>query len=70
MATTDQERLTEAQQALHDLLSGQAVAQVTDQNGESVRYVRANVQSLLTYIEDLQRRVSTTTTTGPLQIWF
>lgn len=55
---TAAERLVEAEGALHALLTGQAVAEVRDQNGESVRYSQANVSRLRAYIAQLKTEVA------------
>lgn len=48
------ERLAEAEGALHGLLTGRAVVQVTDQSGESVRFVQASVSKLQAYVVQLR----------------
>ena len=62
--------LAEAKTAYHRLVTGSQVVQISDQNGESVRYTRANVDKLQAYIKDLERQVSTPTlgSNGPLRI--
>lgn len=66
MALTVQERLIEAEVALHALLTGQAVAEVRDSNGETVRYTIANASRLRAYIEELRRQIAPTLG-GPLR---
>lgn len=64
------ERLVEAEQALHDLIIGKAVAEVTDQNGERIRYGLPNKSNLQAYIADLKRQIAgTTAEVGPMSIW-
>lgn len=58
MSQTAQEHLAEAQAAYHDLMTGQAVVEVRDSTGESVRYSRADASKLRAYIEDLKIEVS------------
>lgn len=56
---TDAERLlyttrrTEASAKRHLLLTGQAVEQFVDQNGELVKYTKANLRALDLYIAEL-----------------
>lgn len=44
------DRLKEAQQAYHDLATGQAVAAFTDQNGERVSYAKTDAGKIADYI--------------------
>lgn len=52
MATL-QERLDEAENALHDLLLGKAVVELRDSNGEVVRFTPTNKAALRAYIAEL-----------------
>lgn len=54
---TLQDRLNEAEQALHDLAIGKSVAELRDSNGETVRYTVANRGALNAYIADLRRQL-------------
>lgn len=47
-------RLQEADQAYHDLMRGQAVRSLTDENGENLSFTQANKDQLLIYIRQLQ----------------
>lgn len=69
---TDKERLAQAEEAYHSLLTGTAVARVVDQNGESVNFVRADLPKLSQYIDQLKRKLDTSTDSprGPLNVWF
>ena len=67
---TLEEKLASAEAAYHNLLTGTAVVEVRDQNGEMVRYNAASAPRLAAYINELKRQLSTTTTTGPLSVWF
>ena len=73
MATLS-ERLTEAQAAQHALLTGSAVEEVRDSNGETIRYTPATRGALASYISDLKRQIAieagSTPTTGPMRVWF
>ncbi len=66
-----QDRLNEAEAAYHALQCGQAVAEVRDQNGESIRYTTANAYRLLGYIQDLRRQLGLTTPSyTPMRVIF
>lgn len=67
---TDSELLAEAKTALHKLLTGRQAAEFRDQNGEMVRYTRANLAELRRYITELEARVSPPTVSGPLRPFF
>jgi gpW. len=45
--------LSEARKAYHQLMTGTAVVEVRDQNGESVRFSAARRSDLYAYIQDL-----------------
>lgn len=47
-------RLATARKAYDELMTGQMVARFVDQNGESVSYSRVNIDSLLSYIRQLE----------------
>jgi hypothetical protein len=49
-----QGRLDEALSAKHLLLTGKALEQFVDQNGEQVRYTKMTLDGLLTYIKELE----------------
>lgn len=75
MALTTQQALNEAKQAYHDLLTGQAVTEFRDQNGETVRYTQINRAALADYISRLERQLATengATPSGiaPMRVWF
>lgn len=65
---TLRDRLIEAENALHDLETGRAVAEVTDQNGERVRYSLTTSTRLKNYIADLKRQIDGKTS-GPMNFW-
>lgn len=58
MALTAQQRLNEADAALHALSLGRSVVEVTDSDGSKVRYNVANASRLRDYIADLKAEVS------------
>ena len=47
-------RLLEAQEKRHLIMTGQNVEQFIDQNGESVKYGKANIGGLDRYIAELE----------------
>lgn len=58
MATlTLQQRLDEAEDALHRLMTGAQVVQFRDANGEQLSYTAANAARLRGYIADLKRQL-------------
>lgn len=71
MATV-QERLNEAEAAYHDLVTGRAVAEIRDQNGETVRYSKADLSKLQLYINSLKQTLAasggTSTSGGPMRV--
>lgn len=58
MLLTPQQRLAEAQTALHALLTGTSVVEVRDSTGESVRFTQVNSARLQAYIRDLQAEIA------------
>ncbi len=63
MSGTLTDRLTEAETALHKLVTGQMAVVVVDQNGERVEFSRANINQLRAYIKDLQAQIAGLNTT-------
>lgn len=61
--------VAELQTAYDDLVSGQAVARVRDENGEEVLYARADADKLLRRIRELEQ-AATTAVEGPLRVFF
>jgi predicted TPR repeat methyltransferase len=57
-ATTNAEKLVEAEAAYHQLMVGGAVRVVVDQNGERVEYTSVNAANLLRYIADLRNLIA------------
>jgi hypothetical protein len=55
---TTQERLSEAREALHQLLTGTMAVSVTDQNGEKVEYRPTNRAALERYVADLEAELA------------
>lgn len=71
MALTTAQRLVEAKEALHAILTGQAVVRVQDQSGESITYSPANVNRLRAYILELEAELTgTVVPTGPIRPMF
>lgn len=68
---TLQQKLTDAESAYHDLMTGAAVVEVTDQNGERIKYNAANAFRLAAYIQDLKNQLNPSlNSTGPMRFWF
>lgn len=68
MALTVEQRLTEAKAALHDLNLGRAAVEVTDSNGEKVRFQPSSVSRLKDYIADLDAEAAgTRRVSGPIR---
>jgi len=68
---TIQEQLIEARAAYHDLMTGGAVVEVTDQNGERMKYKPADAAKLSVYITRLESQLNpSTSSTGPMRFWF
>lgn len=62
--------LVDAQQALHNISTGQQAKVYVDQNGERVEYQMANVDKLRTYIAELKSALGIATKPlGPLNFW-
>jgi hypothetical protein len=67
---TPQEALNDAEKALHDLLTGSSAAEITDQNGEKIRYRPIDITKLNAYIADLKAQIAgTVRNVGPMRIW-
>jgi len=65
-------KLTQARQALHDLLTGTAVVSLTIE-GEQVQYNRANQAALRSYIQELEAECGTDTASArrkPGKVYF
>lgn len=70
MAVT-QQMLTDAERAYHKLMTGTAVVEFRDSNGETVKYNNANRRELAAYIEQLKRELGMLPRgTGPMTVWF
>jgi len=59
MATTEQ-RLIEAENALHALITGELIASVTVPGGRTNQYTPANIGELRKYIAELKRELGKT----------
>lgn len=70
---TEQEwatRLTEAETALHKLMTGSAVVELTSPDGTRVRYQEADLQKLQSYVDycQLKKLQAAGTPAGPIYI--
>ena len=63
------DRLAEAESAYHDLMTGKAVVEVTDQNGEKVTFHRASASKLAQYIQSLKMQMKSGNR-GPMRVYF
>jgi hypothetical protein len=65
-------RLAEAEQAYHDLMTGQSAAELRDSNGELIRFTPANAARLLGYIAGLKQQLGLITpgSMSPGRAWF
>ena len=62
--------LLDAQEAYHALLTGSAVAEFVDQNGEKIRYTAAKRTDLWAYIEWLKGQLGLAVApSGPMRVW-
>ena len=71
MATTS-EKLTEAENALHDWSVGRGVIEVRDASGDVLRYSAANVVKPRAYIAELKGLLGQTGSpvTRPMGLWW
>lgn len=71
MATiaTLQSRLTEAEEAYHQLNMGRQAKVFVDQNGERIEYNAASRGQLFAYIQDLRSQLGVAGAGSPLQVW-
>lgn len=70
MAKTRQQKLDEAEAALHDLMLGESARVVVDQNGERIEYTAANAGKLRAYIAELKALLNPRTPTGPMRVFY
>ncbi len=67
---TPAEALVEAEAAWHRLMTGQAVVEFRDQNGETVRYGKATKGDLAIYIQTLKAAINgSPDCLGPMRVW-
>lgn len=73
-STVTAEMVAEAEKAYHDLVLGKAVVELTDQNGEKVRFAQAKRGDLYLYIQQLRSQYvsgcMTPTPSGPARFIF
>lgn len=70
-AATIRIRISEAEQALHQLQMGKAMVRITDQNGETVEFNRMSASGLQAYIDRLYLMLSNVGAgRGPLRVFF
>jgi hypothetical protein len=62
--------LVDAQQAMHNITTGQQAKVYVDQNGERVEYQMSNVNTLRSYITELKSALGILTKPiGPMRFW-
>jgi hypothetical protein len=61
-------RLTQAESAYHELMTGRQPRVLVDQNGERVEYSPSNHFRLAAYINDLKVKLGLITN-GPMRVW-
>jgi len=66
------ERLAEAELAYHRLMTGGAVVELRDQNGEVIKYTQASATRLASYIQYLKEQLGLLprSSKGPMKVWF
>lgn len=68
MATTEQ-RLIDAENALHALITGELIVSVTVSGGRTNQYTPANASELRKYIAGLKRELGTGGYLGPIEFF-
>lgn len=65
-------RLTEAENAYHQLVTGSKAMVIVDSNLERVEFAKTDLGKLRAYIEDLKRQLGLVPagSTGPMGVWF
>lgn len=64
-----EQRLSEAEAALHKLTIGNHARVVVDHNGERVEFTSPNAGKLRAYVEELKIALGKRTISGPLKPW-
>lgn len=66
------QRLVQAEDAYHSLMTGRQAIVVVDQNGERVEFSRASGPQLAAYIQSLKQEIANPggVTSGPMGVWF
>lgn len=62
-------RLSDAEEAYHQLMTGTKAAVFVDQNGERVEYAKVDLGRLVAYITELRRQLGPCTNQGPMTVW-
>lgn len=65
-----QKRLTEAEKAYFDIISGRGIRTLVDQNGERIEYGPANLPRLSSHIAELKRALGCGQVMGPMRVLF
>ena len=69
-ALTTAQKLVEAEDALHKLMTGQAVRVFVDQNGERVEFTTASAGKLRGYIAELTATIAGRASPGSIGFFF
>ncbi len=69
MPLTTQQKLDEAEAALHQLNLGRSARVIVDQNGERVEFTAANAGRLQAYITQLKVELGLISAPGPMRVW-
>ena len=64
-----QEMLDEARKALIDLAMGGGIAEFRDQNGETIRYSRADINALRALIREMEIELGLAVVRPPMKVW-
>ena len=62
------EKIAEAEAAMHDLATGKQVRVVVDQSGERIEFTASSAARLRGYVEDLKAQKAGSTRRGPMGI--
>ncbi len=66
---TDQQRLDQARDEYHKLLTGLKARVVVDRGGERVEFTAADKDALRRYIDELAATIAGTRVSGPLSVY-
>ena len=70
MALTNEQLLAEAEEALHQILTGSRAVRIRTQSGEIVEYNQTDITSLTAYVQSLKGKTQTQAAVGPMHVIF